>query len=203
MRPERAVRTFWIIAGLVFGFAVVAAGPVFLFWNAFTATQWNEATLKADFQSMRYEAGGLIFRYTVHNLTRHDAKFQPALTEVHALQSKDLAPIGYPNVLLPLNVPAHGSHVVEVRLELASMMQRPGGLSSEEQTRRVLQSEPPGAPLFPEPPVSPLPMRGPRVEPAPASPSAEFSLQNALLDLNGFELVDETNGVRLVLPRGW
>ena len=182
---------------------MVTAGPLFLFWNAFNAAQWNESTLKADFQSMRYDAGGLIFRYTVHNLTRHDAKFLPVLTEVHALQSKDREPIGYPNVMLPLNVPAHGSHVVEVRLELASLMQRPSGMTSEEQTRRVLESEPPGTPLFPEPPVSPLPMRGSAGEPAPAASGGDFSLQNALLDLNGFELVDETNGIRLVLPRGW
>jgi hypothetical protein len=202
MHPERAVRTVWIVVGLVLGFALVAAGPVFLFRSAFNAGHWNESTLKADFQSMRYEAGGLIFRYTVHNLTGHPARFEPALTEVHALQTKDRAAVGYPNIALPLNVPAHSSHVIEVRLELAGLMQRTG-LAGDEQTRRVLQSEPPGAPLFPEAPVSPLPMRGSGSEPQPTAPSPDFSLQTALSELNGFELVDDTNGIRLLLPRGW
>lgn len=155
----KAVRTGWIVAGLALGFAVVLAGPVLLLWDAFTSTPWNETTLKAEFQSMRYESGGLIFRYAVHNLTGRVAQFQPALTEVRALQAKDRPSVGYPNVLLPLEVPARGSHVVEVRLEVA--------------------------------PSAPLPT------------VAEFSLENALIDLNGFELVDETNGIRLVLPRGW
>lgn len=203
MARVRGVRTFWIVVGLALGFAVVLAGPVLLFWDALNSSPWNETTLKAEFQSIRYESGGLVFRYAVHNLTRHAAQFQPTLTEIHALQAKDRPPVGYPNVLLPFDVPARGSHVVEVRLELASFMQGPSSLSSDEQTRRVLQSQPPGAPLDPEAPVSPLPMRGPTTPAPSASPTAEFSLQDALFDLNGFELVDATNGIRLLLPRGW
>ncbi len=175
MAPVRAVRTFWIVLGLALGFAVVLAGPVLLFRDALYSNPWNETTLKAEFQSIRYESGGLVFRYAVHNLTRHTALFQPTLTEIHALQAQDRPPVGYPNVLLPFDVPARGSHVVEVRLELA------------------------------EAPVSPLPMQGPPT-PAPTAPSpapAEFSLQDTLFELNGFELVDATNGIRLLLPRGW
>jgi hypothetical protein len=197
----RAVRTVWIVAGLMLGFAVVLAGPAVLVWDNFIASPLNERTLRAEFQSMRYESGGLIFRYTVHNLTRQAAQFHPALTEVKALQSKDRPAVGYPNVMLPLNVPPRSSHIVEVRLELASMMEPPATLS-DDQTRRVLQNPAPGAPLIPEAPVSPLPMRGP-VAPAPMRVVTEFSLQDALIDLDGFVLVDETSGVRLVLPRGW
>jgi diadenosine tetraphosphatase ApaH/serine/threonine PP2A family protein phosphatase len=190
----------------VLGFAVVLAGPVLLFRDALNPSPWNETTLRAEFQSIRYESGGLVFRYAVHNLTRHAAQFQPALTEIHALQAKDRPPVGYPNIMLPLNVPARGSHVVEVRLELASFMHPPASLSSDDQTRRVLQNPPPGEPAFPaDPPVSPLPMHGPSKPATPAMTvdAAEFSLQDALTGLNGFELVDETNGIRLVLPRGW
>jgi hypothetical protein len=202
MPAVREVRTIWVAMGLALGFALVLAGPVLLFWDALTSNPWNETSLKAEFQSIRYESGGLIFRHSVHNLTRHAAQFEPTLTEIHALQPKDRPPVGYPNVMLPFNVPARGSHVVEVRLELAGMMQAPSGLSSDEQTRRVLQSQPPGESLTPEAPVSPLPMRGATTS-APSPAMAEFSLQDALADLNGFELVDATNGIRLVLPRGW
>ena len=196
-------RSIWILAGLTLGFAVVLAGPVLLLWDAWSPTPWDETTLKAEFQSIRYESGGLVFRYAVHNLTRHAARFQPTLTEIHALQAKDRPPVGYPNVLLPFNVPARGSHVVEVRLELASFMQAPNGLSSDEQTRRVLQNHPQGSALSSDAPVSPLPMLGPNPPPPTPAATAEFSLQDALFDLNGFELVDATNNIRLVLPRGW
>src|SRR5581483_687068 len=202
MKPVRQVRTVWVMVGLLLGYAVVIAGPAMLVWNALSAQKWSERTLKAEFQSIRYESGGLVFRYTVHNLTRHTAEFQPGLAELHAIQAKDEAPVGYPNITLPLSVPAHGLHVVEVRLELRTVTQGPSSLSSEEHTQRVIESPPPGAPLYPDAPVSPLPMHQvPRKAPEPA-PTVESSLQNALSDLNGFELVDETNGIRLVLPRG-
>ena len=169
----------WRVAGLALGFAVVLAGPVLLFWDAFSSPPWNETTLKAEFQSMRYEGGGLVFRYAVHNLTRRAAHFQPVLTEVRALQASDRPPVGYPNVLLPLDVPAGGSHVVEVRLELPGVMERPA-----------------------DPPAPPTHNPAEGAPPAAAS-AAEFSVQNALIELNGFLLVDETNGIRLMLPRGW
>jgi len=162
----------WIVAGLIFGFFVVLAGPLFLFWDALHPA-WSESSLTAEFQSIRYESGGLVFRYAVHNLTRHAAQFQATLTEIHTLQANDRPSVGYPNVLLPFNVPARGSHVVEVRLELPAF---------------ALQNEALTPPLTPPPPTA---------------AATQFSLENALTDLNGFELVDETNGIRLVLPRGW
>ncbi len=111
----------------------------------------------------------------MHNLTRYAAQFEPTLTEVHALQSKDRPPVGAPNVLLPFNVPARGSHVVEVRLELQNLS-----------------------------PASALPMRQPDPPPSPQEGDAvDFVLQDTLSYLDGFELIDGTNGIRLVLPRAW
>lgn len=151
-------RKFWIAARLALGLTAVLAVPALTFWDSLFPANAN--TLKAEFQSLRYESGGLVFRYAVRNLSSHAAQFQPVLTEVHALQSRDRAPVGYPNVLLPFSVPGRGSHLVEVRLEL------PSGVFSSSQ-------------------------------------SAESSLEETLFALNGFELVDETAGLRLLLPRGW
>ena len=163
MPAVRRVRTLWIVSGLALGFAAVLAVPVLAFWDVLQPALWNATTLKAEFQSIRYESGGLVFRYAVHNSSRHAADFQPTLTEIHALQAKDTPPVGFPNVLLPFSVPGGGSHVLEVHLELTGSARMP--------------------------PV--------------AAPTLESSLQEALIELNGFELVDETAGVRLLLPRGW
>jgi hypothetical protein len=201
MTPARTVRTVWIVLGLVLGFAVVLAGPALLLWNTFVGSTPGERDLKADFQSVRYEAGGLIFRYTVHNLTQRSVQFLPTLTEVHAVQAKDRPAVGYPNILLPFTLPGRGSHVVEVRLELPSALAPPASLS-DEQTRQVLETQPLGTPAFPDTPVSPLPMRGP-VAPAVSPGIIELSVQGTLTDLNGFVIEDEANGLRLVLPRGW
>jgi hypothetical protein len=172
MRPDRPVRTIWIVAGLLLGFAVVLAGPVLFFQDFLQSSDWNEGNLKAEVQSVRYESGSLVFRYTGRNLTGHPAQFRPTLTEVHALQPKDHPSVGYPNVLLPFSVPSRGSHTLEVRLQLPAFPQLSSGVS-------------------PEPASAPL-------------PSAEdVGLQDALTELEGFELVDETDGIRLVLPRAW
>jgi hypothetical protein len=181
---------------------MVLAGPALLLWNTFVGSAPTERDLRADFQSVRYEAGGLIFRYTVHNLTRRAVLFQPTLTEIHALQSKDRPPVGYPNILLPFTLPGRGSHVVEVRLELPTALAPPASMS-DEQTRQVLQSQPLETPkLFPDTPVSPLPIQGP-VAPAASPATVELSVQGTLIDLNGFVVEDEVNGIRLLLPRGW
>jgi len=178
MSSGRPVRTVWILAGLLFGFGVVMAGPAWLFWDFLHQNPWNESNLNAKFQSVRYDAGGLVFRYTVRNLTSREARFRPTLTEIHALQEKDQPLVGYPNVVLPFEVPANGSHTLDVRLELPGLRSLSSGMSFSE---------------FGTPP-SPAA--------APAGP-AVLSPQDALTDLDGFELVDPTNGIRLVLPRAW
>ncbi len=185
MAPERRpLGTLRIVAGLVLGVAVVASGPAWLTWQWMKPPSWNESTLNAQFQSVRYESGGLVFRYAVRNLTGQVAQFRPTLTEIHALQAKNQPSVGYPNVLLPFDVPARGSHVLEVRLELPSAR----SLSSGVTFATPLMEELPGQ-TMPESPAAPPPViLGP---------------QEALNELDGFELVDSVNGLRLVLPRAW
>lgn len=186
MAPERPVRTIWIVAGLMLGFAGVLAGPSFLVWQWVKPATWSEADLKADFQSVRYESGGLVFRYAVRNLTKHAAEFRPALTEVHALQAKGSPPVGYPNVLLPFDIPAHSSHILEVRLELPSSRPLSSGVTFGDPLPGVPDSAQPNGLLQPQP-----------------SAIANLSVDNALTELDGFELVDEIKGLRLLLPRAW
>ncbi len=177
MAPERAVRPIWIVAGLMLGFAVVLAGPAWLVWDWFRPAPWDESTLRAEFQSVRYESGGLVFRYSVRNLTRRVAQFEPTLTEIHALQAKDRPLVGYPNVLLPFDVEAHSSHVLEVRLEL------PSGSAALDA----------GPSFGGQPTMSSTPEGG----------SVGETPDEALTDLDGFELVDAIHGMRLLLPRAW
>jgi hypothetical protein len=75
---------------------------------------------------------------------------------------------------------------------------------SDEQTKKVLQHKPAGAPPDVDSPLSPLPMRGKIAanENQPPAPPA-FSFEDSLSDLQGFELTDSSCGVRLVFPRGW
>ncbi len=178
MSSGRPIRTVWILAGLLTGFAVVLAGPALLFWEFLHPSPWNETNLNAKLQFVRYESGGLVFRYTVRNLTSRDARFRPTLTEIRALQPKDQPLVGYPNVLLPFEVPANGTHTLDVRLELPGLRSLSSGMSFGEF----------GSP--PSPAAAPPGMPG-------------LNPQDALRDLEGFELVDESDGIRLVLPRAW
>jgi hypothetical protein len=102
-----------------------------------------------------------------------------------------------------LEIESRSAQHVELRLELASP--RPSVLSprqSEEQTARVLQHKIPGG-TDQDPPVSPLPMRGP-LAPAPEETAPpEPAVGDALRYLNGFEVVNESNGLRIVFPRAW
>jgi len=189
---------------LAVGFAVVLAPPMLLFWNAIQPEPWDSNTLKIRFQSVQYEAGGLVFRYSVQNLTHHTARFLPDTTQLRALQPADRPPVGYANVKLPLELPADSMQQVELRLELPGARLSLWREQSDEQTRMVLQHKPPGAPPDTDSPVSPLPMRG-KIAANETQPPAQpaFSFEDSLSDLQGFELTDPSRGIRLVFPRGW
>ena len=198
------LRSGWIGGALVLGFAVVLAPPVLLFWNAIQPEPWNDNTVKIRFQDMRYEAGGLVFRYSVHNTTQRTARFLPDSTQIRALQPADRPPVGYANVRLPLEFPGDSVQQVEVRLELPGTRMSMWREQSDEQTKMVLQQKTPVAPPDSDAPVSPLPMRGKLAaneNQPPAQPN--FSFEDSLTDLQGFELTDPTRGVKLVFPRGW
>ena len=198
-------RTGWIGAALGAGFAVVLLPPVLLFWSAIQPEPWNSNTVKIRFQSVRYEAGGLVFRYSVQNLTHRAARFAPDSTQIRALQSADRPPVGYANLRLPLELAAQGTQEVDIRLELPGTRLSLFRDESDEQTRMVLQHKPPGTPPDTDSPVSPLPMRGKIAhnEPQPPPPQPSFSFEDSLSDLQGFELTDPNRNVRLVFPRGW
>src|SRR5262245_32173205 len=100
-----AVRTGWISAALTAGFAVVLAGPVWLAWHTLRLPAWNHQTLNVRFQTVRYEAGGLVFAYLVENRTFRTARILPEHTRIHALQQVDRPTVGYPNLPLPLVLP--------------------------------------------------------------------------------------------------
>ena len=108
---------------------------------------------------------------------------------------------GYPVIHLPLEIAPQSSRDVEVRLELP-LPRDPG---DAEQTARVLEHHLPG-PHDLESPLAALPMTRPqKTEPPPSSllqdVDARVGLSLSLLD--GFELVNETSGIRIVFPRGW
>ena len=199
-----ARRTGWIGAALALGFVVVLTPPLILFWNAIQPDPWDAHTIKIRYQAVRYEAGGLVFRYAVQNLTHRTARFFPDSTQIRALQSSDRPPVGYPNLRLPLELPADSVQQVEIRLELPgtrmSMLQE----QSDEQTKMVLQHKPAGTPPDNDAPVSPLPMRGKiAANEKQPPPQPTFSFDDSLSDLQGFELSDTVKGVKLVFPRGW
>src|SRR5437764_12099417 len=108
-------RSLWIGLALTAGFLVVAAPPVMLFWSAIQPEPWNSNTVKIRYQSVRYEAGGLVFRYNVQNLTHQAAHFYPETTQIRALQPSDRPPVGYANVRLPLEIAAQSSQLVAIR----------------------------------------------------------------------------------------
>ncbi len=198
------LRKGWIGGALTLGFVVVMAPPVLLFWNAIQPEPWDSNTVKIRFQAVHYEAGGLVFRYNVQNLTHHTARFLPEATQIRALQPADRPPVGYANLKLPLDLPAQSVQQVDVRLELPGTPMSMWREQSDDHTRMVLQQKAPGTPPDSDSPVSPLPMRGKiaanETQP-PAQPS--FSIEDLLSDLQGFELTDPGRGVKLVFPRGW
>lgn len=198
--PNR--RTAWIGGALAAGTVVVLVPPVLLFWSAIQPQPLDSSTVKVRFQSVRYEAGGLAFRYSVQNLTHRSARFVPDSTQIRALQPADRPLVGYANVRLPLELPAESVTVVELRLELPGSLSL-SGEASDGLTRAILQHQPPGTPSDTDAPVSPLPMRGKMASAENPPPQSTPSVEDSLSNLEGFELSDSALGIRLVFPRGW
>ncbi len=186
-------RSVLIGAALIAGFAVVLAGPVWLLWDALQPEPWNPQNLRVRFESVRYEAGGLIFRYTVVNRTRRALRFLPESTRIRALRRPDLPEPGYPSVSLPLDLKPRASSHVELRLEIATPQwnDRPGqewiGALPEDNSDQAA--------------VSHLPLSPPLAHAAPPPPL--FDPAKPLDALDGFELIDRRTGLKLVFPRMW
>ena len=180
---------------LALGFALALVVPSALLWNYLRPEPWNALTLRVRFEGVRYERAALVFTYLLENRTRRSARLLPDRTSIHLVEPPDAPTIGYPVIRLPLDIESRSAQHVELRLELAS--QRPSVLSprqSGEQTARVLQHKVPGG-IDQEPPVLP--------SPAEETASQEPVYGDALRYLNGFEVVNESKGLRIVFPRGW
>jgi hypothetical protein len=162
------LRTWWIGLALAAGFGVVLAGPAWLLWHAIEPELGDRSSLEARFDSVWVEQGTVVFSYALRNRTSREARLLPAETAVNVLQAKDRPPLGYAVMRLPLELAAHASQQVEVRLEVPDVFWGP------------LRSAPA----------------------AGAEAVAQF-LHDALRELEGFELVNEAEGIRIRFPRGW
>jgi hypothetical protein len=188
----------WILGSAA---ALLLAGPAAVLWHELRPEPWDPAHLRVRFQAMRYERAGLVFTYRLENLTRRSARLTPDRTTIRIKQAAGQPAAGYPAIQLPLEIDAQSTRDVEVRLELP--LPRPSG--DAEQTARVLQHHLPG-PHDLESPLATLPMTRPQGSDQSAPPvvaDVEDLVQRSLLVLDGFELVNEASGIRILLPRGW
>ena len=193
--PTRPRGRGWTAFGLAVATMAVLAPPALLFWNALQPEPWNSSTVKIRFQTIRYEAGGLVFRYSVQNLTHHAAHFLPNATQIRALQPAGRPPVGYANVKLPLELPAGALKEVDLRLELPGTPQSLWREQPNEQKQKAAGSDI-------EPPGSPQPMTGGLAGRENEMPPPDL-FEDSLSDLQGFELTDPARGILLIFPRGW
>lgn len=205
-RPTRWTR---VATGVALGAALAAvlAAPVALLRTALRPEPWDARHLRVHFESVRYERAGLVFTYLLENRTRRSARFLPKGTTLRAMQQQNEPPVGYPVMRLPLDIEAHESRRVDVRLELALPREQLTAQESADQTARVLQNKLPDTAVV-DSPLSPLPMSKLPVPPDPPQPEkppspSDSLLARALTALDGFELVDASHGIRIVFPRGW
>lgn len=185
--------------------AVVLAGPAALLRHALTPEPWDAQHLRVRFESVRYERAGLVFTYQLENRTGRSALLLANLTTIKLVQPDDQAAAGIPVINLPLEIEAHSTRPVEVRLELPlPRSEADERRKSEEQTRRVLQHKLPG-PHDLESPLAELPMSRPPAPPPVADVvrDLESLFTHSLSTLDGFELSNPAKGIRIVFPRGW
>jgi hypothetical protein len=197
-------RRQWTAAALAIAAVLLVAAPIALAWHWLRPEPWDARHLRVQFESVRYERAALVFTYRLENRTRRSARLLPDRTTIRAIQPAGGPVLGYPVIRLPLDIEAHATQHVELRLELASP--RAAILTprqSEDQTARVLHHKLPAAPDL-ESPLSPLPESKARTAPAePPLGSADDLLASTLATLNGFEIEDAGRGIHLVFPRGW
>jgi hypothetical protein len=189
--------------GWILGSAAVLllAGPAAVLWHELRPEPWDPEHLRVRFQTVRYERAGLVFTYRLENLNRRSARLTPDHTTIRIKQAAGQPTAGYPAIHLPLEIDAQSARDVDVRLELPL----PRASADAEQTARVLQHHLPG-PHDLESPLAPLPMTRPQASDQAARPviaDVEDLVQRSLLVLDGFELVNEASGIRILLPRGW
>ncbi len=111
-------KTGWLGLGLAAGVVAVLAGPAWLVWNAVRPEPFTPRTLRARFQSARFEAAALIFTYQIENRTRRSAYLSVDATRIMVRQPKDRPVVGEAWVQLPFELEPHSIQVLEVRLGL-------------------------------------------------------------------------------------
>jgi hypothetical protein len=167
-------------AALAAACLAVAALPALMLWNAVRPAPWDSHALRIHFESVRYEAAGLIFTYSVENRVWRSLRLLPEQTEIRLLPVEGQAPAGYPS-FPPLLLEGHSTGRVELRMELpadqARFFERP----------LAAVTPPSGAT-----PLAPVDLRRP-----------DDWIEASLRSLAGFELVNPSRGVRLTFPRGW
>ena len=192
--------------GLGIALAVVLALPAGLLRTALRPEPWDARHLRVHFESVRYERAALVFTYLIENRTRRSARLLPDRTTLRAMQQQGEPAVGYAVMRLPLDIEARESRRVEVRLELAVPRRQLTSQETADQTARVLQSQLPDAAVV-DSPLSPLPMSRLPAPPDPSLPQkpppVDSLLANTLTALDGFELVNESYGIRILFPRGW
>ncbi len=181
--------------------AAVLVGPTLLLWTQYKPQPWDWRTLRVRFESARYEMTSLVFTYQIENRTRRSVRLLPEVTKVLVRQDSGSPPVGFPEMQLPLELEAHSSQKVEVRLQLPSRKLPTWSDLPEDQVKQMLRMAMPEA-ADANQPVWPLPPND-RLRSAPEGDSRESVVETTLQELNGFELVNESKGVHLVLPRGW
>jgi hypothetical protein len=191
-----ARRSLPIGVALGLGVAVILAGPIALLWSEFRPQPWDLRTLRVHFESARYETAALIFTYRIENRAHYALRLLPEVTRVIVRQTPGRPTPGYPSVDLPFDLPSHTSQLIEIRLDLPLRDSR--SQMSDEQSKRILQFETPAQ----TPNLTPIPAANlPPV--ASQSSSPDTILDSALVDLDGFDLINESKRVHIVLPRGW
>ena len=194
----------WTHAALAFAAVVLLAAPIVLAWHWLRPEPWDARHLRVRFESVRYERAALVFTYRLENRTRRSARLLPDRTTIRVIQPGGGPVLGYPVVRLPLDIEAHETQHVELRLELATP--RAAVLTprqSDDQTTQVLRNKLPGT-AEQDSPLSPLPIF--KAQAAPSDPpfvSADGLLVNILTKLDGFEVEDASRGIRIVFPRAW
>jgi hypothetical protein len=192
----------WAMAA---GLAVVLASPAALLWRVLMPAPLDPQHLRVRFESVRYDRAALVFTYQIENRSGRSTRLQPKLTTIKLMPAAGQAAAGVPVIDLPLDIDAYSTRPVEVRLELP--LQRSAAderRKSDEQTRQVLQHRLPG-PHDLESPLAEIPMsRSPAPPPvADVVRDLESLFTESLSIVEGFELSNPAQGIRIVFPRGW
>jgi hypothetical protein len=192
-------------AALVVGCLAVAALPSMLVWNTVRPRPWDSHTLSVRFESVRYEAAGLVFTYAVENRAWRSLRLIPEQTEVRLVPAAEQIPAGFPNLPTVLLLEGHTTQHIELRMELPAEPTANQPLSGEisgENGKRVLQQFfagiTAGNGLAALPPGSPAAAAMPMEIPQP-----DTLIEDTLRDVDGFRLVNPAKGVNLLFPRGW